>query len=190
MNKKISALFLLGFSFLFGATSVNAEETTKGLHGCYTAVRGHLESVFISETQQLGTYRIVFKNKNWALLSDEEQSYTYKRFVAAGPILGTITGADETGNVYLNHVISDKQRRGLLTSQNDIFTPTALPEDCNIDGASASILSGTETISIVAGTGIFAGLDTQQEASVTMEGTVNGCTRQNDFEVINGQLCF
>ena len=102
--------------------------------------------------------------------------------------LGNITGVDQAGEVNLNHVISDKQRRGLLLSQSDVFTPTAPLEYCNNSGG--YILTGTENISIVAGTGIFAGLDTQQEASVLLEGTVNSCTGLNDFEVINGQLCF
>ncbi|MDX2506329.1 MAG: hypothetical protein QNL62_17870 [Gammaproteobacteria bacterium] len=188
MNNKVSDFVLSGFSFVLGCTTVYAEEESIGLHGCYTADSGYVESASISESQQIGTYRIILKHNNWTLLSDEDKSYTLKRFVAAGPILGNITSFDNTGQVILNHIISDKERRGFLMSHNDVFTPTTFPEPCNNE--SGYILTGIETVSIAAGTGIFADLNLQPGASIEVEGTVNSCSGENDFEVISGQLCF
>jgi len=178
----------LAISFALGPISAYAEDASAGLNGCYNAVRGHVETLSISQTQQLGTYRIVLKRDNWASLREDEQSYTIKRFVAAGPILGTINSVENTGQATLNHVISDKERRGLFLSQNDVFIPTAPPEFCNNEGG--YILTGIENVSIVAGTGIFAGLVPQQGTPIQVEGTFNSCSGQNDFEVIDGQVCF
>lgn len=186
MYNKIFALFSL--CFVLGGSSALADEVSMSLHGCYTVTRGHVESVAISQTQQMGMYRIILKHNNWRSLSDKEQSHTIKRFVADGPILGNITGIDNTGKVYLTHIMSDKESRGLLISQDSVYTPTTIPEPCN--NSSSYILTGIETVSINAGTGIFAGLDPQQTASIQVEGTVNSCSGQNDFEVIDGELCF
>ena len=47
-------------------------------------------------------------------------------------------------------------------SQNDVLTPTILPEPCN--NGSGYILTGIENISIGIGTGVFSGLDPQHGA--------------------------
>jgi len=185
------AISSLALTAVFSAPSQAAGDVgttpARALDGCYVPESGYAESTSYSETDQLGTYRLVLSRTGWAQLSPSNQSRVQRRLVLQGPLKGTVTSSDpSSGNTYLSHVLGTQERLGLVLSQGDEFRPTAV-SPCETGGL---VLQGTETIRPVAGTGAYARL--LPGGSVVVKGTVNTCTFLNDFEVVprQGQLCF
>lgn len=154
------------------------------LSGCYVPVGGFAESASYSPSEQLGTYRVVLMRMEAQRRKGRGHEHILKRLVIEGPFRGVV--ADESGQV-LNHVLGTEDREGLIYTRDDTFTVES-GTPCNESGG--VILSGTETINPIAGTGRFAGL--QVGGSLEVNGTVNTCTGLNDFDVVPGagELCF
>ncbi len=170
-----------------GASTSWAEEADRVLDGCYQPKRGGAESVSISESEQLGIYRLTLERLGWSDLPSAEKKRIQYELELAGPFQGVLVSPTT-----LNHTLGDFQRRGLLMTRNDEFVPSRY--GCFVNGL-PTLLEGTETLYPVHGTGLFAGL--QAGGSVSLNGRINGCVSDpdfgnNDFRVIKarGKICF
>jgi hypothetical protein len=154
------------------------------LSGCYVPVGGFAESASYSPSEQIGTYRVVLMRKEAQRRKGRGRDQIQNRLVIEGPFRGVF--ADESGQV-LSHVLGTEDREGLIYTREDTF---ALQSVVPCNDSEGVILSGTETINPIAGTGRFAGL--QVGGSIEVNGTVNTCTGLNDFDVVpgEGELCF
>ena len=163
---------LLGFA---------AQGSAGELSGCYVPNSGFAESVSISQTEQLGLYKIVLKREGWNELSQTERAEIQRTLVLSGPFRGILDTVTNT----LAHVLSSDSRDGVLYTANDMFFPDENSTVCK--------LSGVETLNVVFGTGAYSDVF----GSVQVQGTVNNCPGDpefglNDFEVVgdSGELCF
>jgi hypothetical protein len=93
----------------------------------------------------------------------------------AGPMRGE-TNPDQT----LNHILGDKDARGLIYSFGDTLLESIPLDECNI--------KVKEDINVTLGTGLYSGAN----GIFTITGQLNICTGVNvfDMETGNNQLCF
>ena len=140
--------------------------------------KGFAETLSVSETEQLGKVRVVLK-------SDNPSSHLKKKVVIAGTLRG-ILKEDST----LAHTLVNKSRTGAIYTDGDSITAVYAGDPSCVSGVPFEI---EETLSIVAGSGIYSKL--QYGSYIVVKGVVNNCPTlpeygRNDFEVIGGSLTF
>ncbi len=189
MSKKIFLKSTIALSlFLGNCASTYAGQNYGELEGLYAPKKGWAESHEIypgADTQeQLGKFKLVLKRQGWSLLSDEDKERVRNRLVIRGVLHGVVESLQTPP--FVEHQFSNNDRNGAMFTSNDNVTVTGFTP-CS---AEAGILNIIQTLNFQSGTGEYQSL--QAGGSITMSGTVDLCTLQNDFDIIENQggLCF
>lgn len=143
--------------------------------GVYDVKRGFSETLSISQTEQLGEYKIIMKDINHNKLK----------------IKGLSRGIFDPSTQTLSHTFINTERTGTLITSGDSIT--------NIYGGDPICANGVtnfqveETLNIVAGTGIYSGV--QEGSYIIIDGVINNCAvssnfLQNDFIITGGLITF
>lgn len=153
-----------------------AENTTK----TYDVKRGFAETFSVSQTEQLGKFKAVLKR----IKGDKHYK---RRLVLEGVIKGLLNP-----NFTLNHTFVNKKRTGVIYTTNDSITILAGDPTCE-NGTGSTPWEVEETLNLVAGTGIYAGIE--QGSFILLKGVINNCPflpeyGQNTFEVVGGSITF
>ena len=189
LNKKIYAV-LKTFSLsllVFQCLTAYASDNHGELDGFYVTKKGWAESQELRPGdpiagEQLGRFKVVLKRKGWDSLPDSEKDRIRKKLVISGVFHGLVQDPfGQQGGPFIEHKFSNLSRDGVLYTLND---------KASIVPGKPCTFSIQETLNIERGAGIYQ--DLQPGGIVTLEGTINYCTSQNDFEVVpnKGGLCF
>jgi hypothetical protein len=190
LKHKFIIKLLITSIFLLNCTGVNAGINNGDIEGFYVPRKGWAESqeLFPGEVvgQQLGKFKIVLKRQGWRLLSEAEKLRIRKRLVISGVFRGVVDNAFAPPVVA--HQFSNHQRDGALISNNDGSAVIGVVP-CSEEPGKV-VLDVIESINIEKGTGIYHQL--HAGGVINLAGSVNFCTLQNDFEIIEGVggLCF
>ncbi len=179
----------LTFSLFLGSPiSVYAGKIDGEIEGFYIPTNGWAESqeLYPDSTtwEQLGLYNLVLNREGWDLLSSAEKKRIRKKLVIKGSFHGFIK--NPTTAPEIQHQLASQNRDGALYTLNDEVSLVGV-EPCSDVGA---IFKVQEKMKFQNGSGIYKNL--QPESSVTLSGSIDTCTLQNEFDVIEGQggLCF
>lgn len=197
MYKKISIFAvatasLCSASLCLGSLAVASAEhgSNKPLEGFYAPTSGQVHTTEVSRPElgetpvQLGTAKVKL-----ARTSGEGA----RKLKLKGQVHGKVIGVNPVTQLpILAHTIVSKQRDGVLYSSGDEMIPSSVRvEVCGlaVDGTPLVILTGTEVINFVSGTGKYSGF---VSGSLSVQGTVNQCSGLNDFVVLanEGGLLF
>lgn len=190
-RKAHSVIKLVSLSlFVFQSMSVYAGQNHGDLDGLYIPKKGWAESQELrpgeDPAEQLGRFKVQLNRKGWNSLSNPEKERIRKKLVISGVFRGLVE--DPQGSPIVEHLLSNRNRDGALYTMNDAVFVLGAEPCAPIPGAVA--LNIKEILNIERGTGEYQGL--QSGGSIALEGTINLCTSQNDFEVIpnEGGMCF
>ena len=172
IRKLIAPIIALSF-----ASSAAFSDDTP--YGCYKPIRGFATSICTDTqacTTQAGIFRIVLRN-NKAPIGE-------RRLIISGTFRGLITEQpNDCGGATLSHVLMDKDMAGTLSTEGDAACPTG--------GDGINTLEVVETLNIVAGSGIYEGVE--PGGTVTLTGTLGLTTGINTFSVSpadSDEVCF
>jgi len=173
MKKLLVSIALLFITSL--STLAEEVETTV----IYKAKRGFAETLSVSETEQLGKLRIVLKPIRG---SNPHQS----KIILSGVIKGTLNA-----DFSLNHTFVNKDRTGVLYTANDTITMVYAGDPTCENGKGTVPFEVEETLNIVAGSGIYAGVE--PGSIIELNGIINNCPSlpeygQNNFYVVGGTV--
>jgi len=143
--------------------------------GVYEVKRGFAETLSISETEQLGKYKFIMKDANNNKLK----------------IKGSLRGILDPLTQTLSHTLVNADRTGTLITGGDSVT--------NVYGGDPVCANGVthfqveETLYIVAGTGVYSGV--QAGSYIVVDGVIGNCVAsrgylQNNFTVTGGMITF
>lgn len=143
--------------------------------GVYDVKRGFAETLSISQTEQIGKYKIIMRDINNNKLK----------------IRGTLRGILDPSTQTLSHTLVNKERTGTLITRGDSVTNIYSGDPICANGATHFQVE--ETLHIVAGTGVFSGV--QEGSYIIVDGVIKNCAAsrgflQNDFIVRGGQITF
>lgn len=192
MYKKISMFAMAAAALSLGSLgSASADHSQdRPLEGFYSPTSGEVHTTEVSRPElgetpmQLGTVKTKLSRTS---------GEGARRLKLKGQVHGKVIGVNPVTQLpILAHTIVSKQRDGVLYSSGDEMNPaTVTVEVCGLaaNGTPLVILSGTEVINFVSGTGKFSGF---VSGSLSVQGTVNQCSGQNDFVVLanEGGLLF
>lgn len=191
MYKTISACALAATSLFLASSFASANtQANTALEGVYSPTSGEVHTTEVSrpalgETpMQLGRAKVKFTRTS---------GEGARRLKLKGLVHGKVVGVNPATQLpILAHTIVSKNRDGVLYSSGDQLDPTTVSvEVCGLaaDGTPLVILSGTEVINFVSGTGIYSGF---VSGTLSVQGTVNQCSGLNDFVVLanEGGLTF
>ena len=145
----------------------------------YEAKSGFSETLAVSQTEQLGRYRIVLK------------PIVGSKFKAGNLIAVGISRGLLNPDFTANHTFVNKDRTGVLYTEGDAFTAIYAGDPTCNNGAGTIPFEVEETLNFVAGTGIYAGIESG--SFIVMKGVINNCPSlpefgQNNFEVVSGTV--
>lgn len=148
--------------------------------GDYNVVRGNAKTFAISQTNQLGSFRLVLK-------SVDKQSVE-RKIKLKGSIHGTINP-----NQTLNHVLVNKERTGAIYTMGDTITNPFLGTGDPACANGTEHWQIEETLYVAFGTGEFQNI--VPGSTVVVHGTVGNCPNvigfgRNDFQVVGGSISF
>lgn len=174
MKKLLVSVALLSMSSL----SVLAVEKTHDTV-TYDVKRGFAETFSVSQFEQLGKFRVVLKPIRGA-------GFDRDKLVLKGISKGLLN-ADFT----INHTLVNKERTGVLYTANDTITMVYTGDPTCENGAGNIPFEVEETLYIVAGTGIYAGIE--PGGFIVLKGVINNCPSlatfgQNNFDVVGGSV--
>lgn len=143
--------------------------------GVYDVKRGFAETLSISQTEQLGNYKIIMKDINNNKLK----------------IRGLLRGILDPLTQTLTHTFINKERTGTLITNGDSITNVYRGDPICANGTTNFHIE--ETLYIVAGTGVYS--EVQEGSYIIVDGVINNCSDsrgflQNDFNVIGGLITF
>lgn len=175
MKKLLISAALVCITSLSAVATEAVQITTE-----YDVKRGFAETLSVSQTDQLGKFRVV--------LNPVEGSADNSRLILAGVLKGVLN-PDFT----LNHTMVNKDRTGVLYTAGDSITMVYGGDPTCEGGTGTTPFEVEETLYIVAGTGEYSGI--QPGSYIVVKGTVNNCPSlpeygRNDFEVIGGSVIF
>lgn len=192
-NRSILNVSLLAFVLAVVALPARAGQLSGELVGEYIPVAGSVKTMEVGlpgislglgliQPEQIGTYLIVLKRKDWSQLSAEERKQIAHFLVVRGVLRGLVN-EDFTAN----HVLINNKRDGILYSQGDFFSAVLAGDPTCANGKGTVPLKVEETINIVSGVGRFEGLD--EPGEIVVRGIIGNCPLlpgfgQNDFRVI------
>ncbi|XPF95753.1 hypothetical protein ACM9HF_06970 [Colwellia sp. RE-S-Sl-9] len=174
MKKTLVGATLLSLTSFY----VLADNTTK----VFEVKRGFAKTFSVSQTEQLGKFKAVLKSRR------DGGELSAEKLVLKGTIKGILNS-----NFTLNHTFVNKERTGVLYTANDSMT-NILAGDATCENGTGSIpFEIEETLHLVAGTGIYAGIE--QGSFILLKGVINNCPSlpeygQNTFEVVGGSVIF
>jgi hypothetical protein len=174
MKKLLVSTTLISTISLFSLVTEATETTVT-----YNVKRGFAETFSVSQTEQLGKFRAVLKPIRGT-------TSHRSKLVLAGAIKGRLN-ADFT----VNHTFVNKDRTGVLYTENDAVRVVYSGDPTCINGSGAAPFEVEEILNIVGGTGIYAGVE--PGSFIVLEGIINNCPSlpefgQNDFDVVGGTI--
>ncbi|TWX63395.1 hypothetical protein [Colwellia sp. C1TZA3] len=174
MKKLLVSVALLSIS-IFSALAVG--KTNDAV--TYDVKRGFAETFFVSQTEQLGKFRVVLKPIRG---SDFDRDQLILKGISKG-----FLNADFT----INHTFVNKERTGVLYTANDTITMVYAGDPTCENGAGKIPFEVEETLHIVAGTGIYVGVE--PGSFIVLKGVINNCPSlaefgQNNFDVVGGSV--
>ena len=174
MKKLLVSAALLS---LYSISAFAAETTENTI--TYNAKNGFSETFSVSQSEQLGKFRVVLKPL-------KESGFRGGNLTLVGLTKGYLN-PDFT----INHTFVNKDRSGVLYTENDTITAVYTGDPTCENGAGAVPFEVEETLNIVAGTGDYAGIE--PGSFIVLKGVINNCPSlpefgQNNFEVVGGTV--
>jgi len=174
MKKLLVSVALLSVSSLSALAGDKINDSVT-----YDVKRGFAETFSVSQSEQLGNFRVVLKPISGS-------DFDLDKLVLKGISKGLLN-ADST----LNHTLVNKERTGVLYTANDSITMVYTGDSTCENGAGNIPFEVEETLNIVAGTGIYAGVE--PGGVIVLKGVINNCPSlaefgQNNFDVVGGSV--
>ena len=107
-------------------------------------MRGRIRATAYTQIDALGRFTLLATRRNWQVLTPAEKRATRRVLVLKSELKGTI---DPTTGL-ASHVITPRQRNGLLFTTDDTFVPSN----------TGCFLEGVQTLNYTQGVGQFAAL--------------------------------
>jgi hypothetical protein len=174
MKKLLVSVALLSMSSLSAFAVEKTNDTVT-----YDVKRGFAETFSVSQFEQLGKFRVVLKPIR---ASDFDRDKLVLNGISKG-----LLNADFT----INHTLVNKERTGVLYTENDTITMVYTGDPTCENGLGNIPFEVEETLYILAGTGIYAGVE--PGSFIVLKGVINNCPSlaefgQNNFDVVGGSV--
>ena len=184
---------------LLSITSLSAvgHETTV----TYEAKKGFAETLSVSQTEQLGIFKLVLKpvkgtnyHKNGNSKHHKNKSSNHRKGKGSNHhndiivIKGAMKGALNP-DFTINHTLVNTDRTGALYTANDTITMVYGGDPTCDNGTGTTPFEVEETLYIASGTGVYSGIE--PGSYIEVYGVINNCPSlpeygQNNFEIIGG----
>ena len=147
--------------------------------GTYTAITGFAKTLSVTETEQLGYFRVILINSNPAI--------TRKRHIELKGVMKGLLNPDYS----LSHTFVNKKRKGVMYTAGDSITQVYAGDPYCSDNVTP--FKDQQTLTIVAGTGKYSNV--LPGSTIVVTGTINNCPNlskygRNNFEVTGGTVTF
>jgi len=147
--------------------------------GNYVAISGFSKTLSVTETEQLGYFRVILINNDPVIKR--------KRHVEIKGVIKGLLNPDYS----LNHTFVDKKRNGVIYTAGDSITQIYAGDPYCSDNVTPFEVQ--QTLTIVAGTGKFSNV--QPGSTIVVTGTINNCPNlskygHNNFVVTGGAVIF